>query len=185
MISSRSSFDIAQRDMRQAYLGGAPGLFASGSIWCAAGIVGTTGSPMRAIAVLLVGGMFIHPIGVLIARLCGRTGAHTKGNPLGALAFESTALLLLGIPLALAVSRYRMEWFFPAMMLVIGGRYLTFATLYGMRHYWACGALLVAVAFGLVNAGATFTAGAFAGGAIELFFAAVIFMAMRGEPRDG
>jgi hypothetical protein len=80
----------------------------------------------------------------------GRSGAHTPGNPLAALTLEVTFFFVFAIPLAYAVSRYRAEWFFPAMLLLIGGRYLTFATLYGMRVYWACGATLALVRFLLV-----------------------------------
>jgi hypothetical protein len=35
-----------------------------------------------------------------------------------------------------------LSWFFPAMLMVIGGRYLSFAVVYGLRTYWALGASL-------------------------------------------
>lgn len=49
------------------------------------------------------------------------------------LALEGTIWLLLAIPVAIGAALYRVEWFFPAMLLVIAGRYLTFSTLYDMR----------------------------------------------------
>lgn len=112
-----------------------------------------------------------------------RFGTHTRGNPLGLLALETTVLLLLGFPLAYVVSQAQVSWFFPAMLLVIGGRYLTFATLYGLRVYWACGALLAGAGFLLVAMRAPFSVGAFVGGALEIGFALWIFVTVRGADR--
>jgi hypothetical protein len=179
MDSGSTTLADAQRDMRESYLGGAPGMFASAMVWLAAGVVAATNTPARAIVALFVGGMVIHPMGVVIAKALGRAGAHTRGNPLGALALESTVILLLGFPLAYVAAQAHGTWFFPAMLLVIGGRYLTFATLYGMRVYWACGALLAGVGFLLVAMHAPFHAGAFAGAAIEGAFALRIFLLVR------
>ena len=69
---------------------------------------------------------------------------------------------------------------YPAMLLVIGGRYLTFSTLYGLRIYWACGGVLALAAFLLVFAKAPVQAGAFAGAAVEFAFAVAIALAVRG-----
>ncbi len=173
----------AQHDLRFAFVGGAPGMFASAAVWLAAGIVALMDSPRTAVLALFAGGMFIHPVGVLIAKACGRPGAHRAGNPLGALALESTGLMLLVLPLAYVVSLHRIEWFFPAMLLVIGGRYLTFATLYGLRVYWACGGTLAVAAWAVAAAGAAPAAGAFTGAAVETVFAVVISALVRGEGR--
>lgn len=169
----------AQRDMRHAYYGGATGLFASATAWLVAGVFATVSSPGAAIAALLVGGMLIFPVSVILSKALGRRGSLTPGNPLGALALEGTVLLLLGIPLAYAVSLYRVEWFFPAMLLLIGGRYLTFATIYGLRLYWACGAALALGGLLAVFTGAPFLTGAFAGALVEYVFAALVFAAVR------
>ncbi len=166
--------------MRAGYYGGAPGMFASALVWLVAGVVATTSAPPRAILALFVGGMVIHPLGVALTKALGRSGAHTRGNPLGALALESTVILLLGFPLAFVVSQTHVTWFFPAMLLVIGGRYLTFSTLYGMRVYWAGGAMLAVAGFLLVAMDAPFHVGAFVGAAIEGAFALLIFRLIRG-----
>ncbi|MBP6748741.1 MAG: hypothetical protein KA144_03795 [Xanthomonadaceae bacterium] len=171
----------AQRDMRHGYFGGAPGVAASALAWCAAGVVAIALSPKHAVLALFVGGMFIHPVGILIAKALGRPGSHTRGNPLGTLALESTVLMLLCLPLAYAISIDRIAWFFPAMLLVIGGRYLIFHTIYGARIYLALGACLAAAAFALVTARAAPVVGAFAGGAIESIFAAAIFLSWRRD----
>lgn len=172
----------AQRDMRAGYFGGAPGMFASALVWLVAGLVAVQVSPQRAVAALLVGGVFIHPIGVLFARALGRSGQHSHGNPLGQLALETTAWLVLSMPIAYAISLHRLDLFFPAMLLVIGGRYTTFATLFGARVFWACGGALVVAAYLLASVAATPAAGAFTGAAIEAVFAAIIAATMRPEP---
>lgn len=94
---------------------------------------------------------------------------------MGLLALEGTVLFLLCLPLAYVVSLHRAEWFFPAMLLIVGGRYLTFATLYGLRAYWALGGVLALTAFVLVVTRMPVAAGAFAGGAVELAFAIGLF----------
>ena len=99
-------------------------------------------SPERGVWALLIGGMLIHPASVLLVKGLGRSGKHSPGNPLGSLALAATFWLVLSCVLAYVVSILRIEWFFPAMLFVIGGRYLVFATIFGTRTYWACGAAL-------------------------------------------
>ncbi len=55
----------------------------------AAGIA-ISGPAQKAVWALLLGGMLIHPVGLLICKLLGARGAHTSGNPLGQLAGSST-----------------------------------------------------------------------------------------------
>ena len=167
-----ASFADAQANMRSGYLSGAPGVFVSGCVWLAAGLVAALKSPSIAVIVLLVGGALIHPASVVLTKALGRAGAHDPGNPLAPLALEGTFWLLAGIAIAYCMSVLRLEWFFPAMLLLIGGRYLTFQTLYGLRIYWLCGALLclAGVGLGIVRAPAYLSA--LSGAAIELVFAA-------------
>ena len=169
----------AQADMRQAYFGGATGITTSGLAWLAAALVAFLGSPRGAMAALFIGGMFIHPAAMLLSKLLGRPGAHTKGNPLAPLALESTVWLLLAIAVAFLASMQRTEFFFIAMLLTIGGRYFTFATLYGLKLYWICGATLAAAGFALAVLGANTTLIALTGGVLELVFAALVFAKAR------
>lgn len=177
------TFAGAQRDMRHAYFGGAPGMFASALAWLVAACMALYGSPQQAVLALFVGGMLIHPVGVALAKVCGRPGAHTKGNPLGNLALEGTIWMLLGLALAYGVFLWRSELFFPAMLFVIGGRYLTFATLYGMRLYWACGIALAAAGWLLGASAASMALGGFVGAAIEFAFAVAIVVVEKNAPR--
>ncbi len=173
----------AQRDMRYAYSDGAPGMLVSALVWAVAGTVAFVDSPSRAIWALFIGGMLIHPLGVVVNKLLGRPGAHASNNPLAGLALEGTVWMLLCMVLAYVVSLYRLEWFFPAMLFVIGGRYLTFATLYGSRLYWLCGAALAAAGYMLVTVKATPALSAWAGAGIEAVFAVVIFVTLRRQAR--
>lgn len=184
--ASESSFELttlaaAQRDMRSGYLNGAPGVLVSGLVWAVAGCVATWISPQRAVWALFVGGVFIHPVAVLLTRLLGAAGRHAPGNPLGALAMATTFWMIMMLPLAYGVSLLRIELFFPAMLFVIGGRYLCFHTLYGNRLFWVCGVVLAVTGFGLAELKAQVEVGAFAGAAIEITFAALLLAGARRE----
>lgn len=174
----------AQADMRQAYVGGGPGVVASGLVWLAAAAVSAQTSAEMGMLAFFFGGMLIHPLGVVGSKLLGRTGAHAEGNPLGTLALETTAPLLLGLLLAYAASRAVLGWFFPAMLVVIGGRYAAFSTLYGSRLYWVLAILLSFGGIALAAAEVPFWVPAAAGGAVEVAFGALLAgTAFRSGPR--
>jgi hypothetical protein len=118
-------------------------------------------------------------VSVVFSRLAGRSAAHAKGNPLGMLAGATTFWLIFSLPLAYAASRLHVEWFFPAMLLVIGGRYLCFDTLFGDRTYWACGLALAGAGIVLGRMLATPSIAALTGSAIEAAFA--MFIALREQ----
>lgn len=167
--------------MRMGYIGGAPGVLVSGLVWAIACCVAMWVSPERAVWALFIGGMFIHPVAVLLTRLLGHPGRHTPGNPLGALAMATTFWMILMLPLAYGVSLLRIDLFFPAMLFVIGGRYLCFQTLYGNRMYWVMGAVLALAGYALATFNAPVVLGAFAGAAIEIVFAGIL---LAGTRRD-
>ena len=171
----------AQQQMRHAWFGGAPGMIVSASVWAVAGAVASGGGAdfPRAMWTLFIGGMAIHPLAMLLAKLLGRPGG-AKGNPLERLALECTVTMILALPLAYAVAQFRPAWFFPAMMLVIGGRFFVFATIYGLRLYWACGALLAIAGYAAVVVGLAPAAAAFTSAAIEAVFGVILFVRLRG-----
>jgi len=175
MQASAITLQQAQADMRRAYFDGAPGIASSSAVWAAAGLAAVFASPREAVLALLFGGMLIHPLALLLCRGLGRSAKHDQRNPLASLAMATTVWLILSLPLAYVVSLHRVEWFFPAMLCVIGGRYMTFHALYGLRTYLLCGGVLAVAAFGLVRIGAGPATGAFAGAVIEAVFAAVMF----------
>ena len=172
---SEVTFSQAQANMRDGYYFGAPGVLVSGMVWVAAGLVAVAVSYKAAVFALLLGGAFIFPLSVVVTKVMGRRGTHAKGNPLGRLAAEGTFWLIAGIAVAYGMHVLRPEWFFPAMLLFIGGRYLTFQTIYGLRLYWLLGAVLCGIGLMLALARVAPPAAAFAGGIAELVFAALLF----------
>jgi hypothetical protein len=54
-------------------------------------------------------------------------------------------VLPLSMPPLLPVARYRLTWFYPTLMILVGAHYLPFVFLYGMRTFWMLGAALVAL----------------------------------------
>ena len=69
------------------------------------------------------------------------------------------------------------------MLLIIGGRYLVFATLYGLRLYWALGLVLAAVGFGVVWLRASPAAIVVMGAATEFMFAMAFLVRHRNDTR--
>lgn len=179
------SISEAQADMRQGYCSGGAGILASALAWSVAAGVAMSGSVQKSIWALLIGGMLIHPVGLLVCKLLRARGAHTSGNPLGELAGASTFWLIFSLPLAYALSLQNPGWFFPAMLLIIGGRYLVFATLYGMRLYWVLGLALAAAGFALGYLAAPAPVAAAAGAALEAVFAVIFLVEHRRRVRSG
>jgi hypothetical protein len=98
-------------------------------------------------------------------------------HPLGALAMEGTIWMIMCLPLAYGLSLLHHEWFFQGMLVIIGGRYLTFATIYGLRLYWILGALLGGAGYVLFSFQQASYVSALTGGTIEIMFG--IFMLIR------
>lgn len=175
----------AQVDMRRGYFSGAPGILASALAWSVAAWIAVFVSPQSAILALLVGGMLIHPVGLLICKMLGARGSHSKGNPLGELAGASTFWLIFSLPLAYGLGLQNAGWFFLAMLLVIGGRYLVFATLYGMRLYWGLGLALAAAAFALGPMLVPAPVGVIVGAVLETVFGVICLVMHRRWVRVG
>ena len=78
------------------------------------------------------------------------------------------------MPLLLPVSRFDLNLFYPALMILLGAHYLPFVFLYGMRMFAVLAAFLlgggVIIAMYLSS---SFSIGAWYTGAILLIFAAV------------
>lgn len=166
----------AQKDMRTAYCSGAPGVLVSGLTWLIAGLVSWFVTPQSGIITLVIGGMFIFPLSVLLGKAIGCSGKHDKSNPLAPLSLEGTVWMLLSIPIAIGTAFYNPNWFFPAMLLIIAGRYLTFSTLYGMRVYWLLGAILAVASIALLLLSAPAYAAAITGALIECAFSILLFV---------
>ncbi len=169
----------AQSDMRKGYANGSIGMIVSGLVWLTSAIVSLQFSDNHAIWTLLVGGMFIHPLGVLLCKLMRFSGTYTKGNPLGNFGMEGTVFMIMCLPLAFGLSLQHPEWFFQGMLLIIGGRYLTFASIYGNKLYWVLGAVLGVAAYLLFNYKVHSFGSALTGSLIEIIFGLYIFITFR------
>ncbi|HUH32759.1 MAG TPA: hypothetical protein VLZ28_02335 [Daejeonella sp.] len=176
VANTMSNIKYAQLDMRVGYLNGYTGVIVSGVVWFVAGIVAIYLSPVQAMWTLLVGGAFIHPIAILFNKVLGACGSHTPNNPLGQLAMEGTLFMIMCMPLAYALSLQNVDWFFQGMLLIIGGRYLTFATLFGARIYWALGITLGLTAYFLFKLNAEPHISILVASAIEVSFGLVMFV---------
>ncbi|WKV12264.1 hypothetical protein [Marivirga harenae] len=170
---------VAQSDMRNAYFGGAPGVMISGLIWLISGIASFSISLMTTVIVFFIGGMLIHPLSIVMSKAMKRTGAHQKANPLANLALESTFLLFIGLFIGYIMLQIKAELFFPVMLLVIGGRYLFFSTLYGIKLFWLLGVLLILLGGFGAALNLSIQICLIGGGIIEVIFAGLLFQKER------
>ena len=173
----------AQKNMRQSYLGGGSGVLASGLIWITAGIVAFYLTKQTSILIFFLGGMLIHPLGIVISKLFKRSGQHQKNNPLAKLAMESTVILFIGLFIAYSIFQIKPDWFFPIMLMMIGVRYLLFQSIYGMKIFWLFGLILIFLGGASLTLNQTFQIPAILGGMTELVFAIIIILSERKSPK--
>jgi hypothetical protein len=162
----------AQREVRIVFVGGFWGQLVSSTVWLASAALGTWATPRAAIFTLVVGGFFIFPVTRLLLRLSGGRASLTSGNPLWYLGMQIAFTLPLSMLLLIPVSVFRLNWFYPALMILVGAHYLPFVFLYGMRMFIALGAIFVGsgVAIALYFAG-SFSLGGWIGGLTLFIFA--------------
>ena len=164
----------AQREVRTVFMGGLVGQLVSGVLWLLSAAIGTLVSPGPGIAVLCLGGVLIFPVTQLVLRAMGRPAMPRADNPLNHLAMQIAFTIPLGLPLVGAATLHRLNWFYPASMVVVGAHYLPFVFLYGMRHFAVLCGLMVAggVLLGLYVQG-TFSLGGWLTGATLVLFGIV------------
>ena len=81
-------------------------------------------------------------------------------------------MLPFSMLLLVSVGLYSLNWFFPALMVLLGAHYLPFATLYGMRMFLILAGILIAA--GAVIAqyfSGTFSLGAWVAALVLFVFA--------------
>jgi hypothetical protein len=167
--------DLAQAEMRAAYLGGTVGNAVSALVWFASAALATWVSPRGGMLALVFGGMLIFPLTLLVLRLLGRRTSVSRDNPLPALAIQVAFTVPLAIPLVLAAAGYRAEWFYAGFLIVVGAHYLPFVTLYGRRVFFIAGMLMVGTGIALpVLARGSFALGGWVGGGMLLALATVL-----------
>jgi hypothetical protein len=162
----------AQREMRLVYMGGFWGQLVSSAIWLASATLGTLVSPRASILTVVIGGFFIFPLTQALLKLSQRPASVSKENPFTSLGMQVAFVLPLSMLLLVPAGLYRLNWFFPALMVLVGAHYLPFATLYGMRMFLLlAGSLIAAGVLIAVYLADVFSPGAWIGGLTLFVFA--------------
>lgn len=125
----------AQREVRSVYSGGFWGQLLYSIIWLASAALGTWVSPKASILTVVIGGAFIFPLIKVLLRLSGRPSSLNKENQFNILGMQVALVAPFSMLLLIPVALYHLNWFFPALMVLVGAHYLPFATLYGMRMF--------------------------------------------------
>jgi hypothetical protein len=133
----------AQREVQTVSVGGFWGQLVSSVIWLVSAALGTWGTPRAAILQILLCGFFIFPATQLLLRLSGGPATLSKGNPFWYLGMQIAFTLPMTMLLLAPLTAFRLNWFFPAFMILLGAHYLPFTFLYGMRMFIPLCALLV------------------------------------------
>jgi hypothetical protein len=133
----------AQSEVRTVFVGGFWGQLVASTIWLVSSGVGVWVSPRAAIITVVVGGFFIFPLTQMLLRLSGGRASVAAGNPLGSLGMQIAFTLPLSMLLLVPVTAFRLNWFYPALMILVGAHYLPFTFLYGMRMFIPLCAILV------------------------------------------
>ena len=110
----------AQLEMRSRFAGGFYGQIVSGLLWVGLAALASWSSPRAAITTLVLGGFFIFPITELLVRTVGRRPPLRTANSLWQLGMQVAFVLPASMPLLLPVGLYRLNWFYPAMMILLG-----------------------------------------------------------------
>ena len=164
----------AQREIRTRYVGGYYGQLVSGLLWLLSAGLAVRVGPRAAISTVVVGGFFIFPLTELLLRVAGQRASVSADNSLPGLGMQVAFVLPLSMPLLIPVGLYRLNWFYPGLMILLGAHYLPFVFLYGMRMFWVLGSLLVGA--GLLIAmywSSIFSVGAWYTGVVLLVFAGI------------
>ena len=119
----------AQREVRSVYIGGFWGQLVTSIIWLVSATVGTWVTPKASILTVVIGGFFIFPLTQVLLRLSGRPASVSRQNQFNSLGMQVAFVLPFSMLLLVPVGHYRLNWFFPALMVLVGAHYLPFASL--------------------------------------------------------
>src|SRR4051812_12909969 len=133
----------AQLEIRTRFIGGFYGQFVSGTLWLASAGLAVWQGPPASIIMLVVGGFLFFSATEWLIRTIGGRAAVGPATALVSLGMQIAFVLPLSMPLLLPVGLYRLNWFYPAMMILLGAHYLPFVFLYGMRMFAVLAAFLV------------------------------------------
>lgn len=169
-------------EYRRCHFGGAVYLVVEGVLWLVSASLGAASQIPAAMLVLIVGGMFIHPIATLCSKLL-RLPSPGSSNRLSILNTWIALTIPLGLPLIfMATMAGHENVFFPAFSVLVGAHWLPFAYIYSMKSFLGLAGILVlaGVLFGFVFV-QSFSACGFVAGGILLLFAAIHYYIVRRE----
>lgn len=169
-------------EYRRCHLGGAVYLTVEGVLWLISAILGATGKIPLAMIVLLIGGMFIHPIALLFSKLL-KLSTPNESNRLSILNTWIALTIPLGLPLIfMATSGGHENLFFPAFTVLVGAHWLPFAYIYSMKTFLPLAGILVCtgILFGFILTQSFAICGFFTGG-IHLLFASINYIIVKKE----
>ena len=166
-------------------MGGFMGQLVSAVLWFVSAVLATWGSERTAIGLLVIAGFFIFPLTKLGLMLIGHRVKVSEDNPLNGLGMQAAFVLPPCLLLVGAAALYRLDWFYPAFMIVLGAHYLPFVTLYGMKMFYALAGILIAggVALALYVA-MPFGTGAWFTAVVLMIFAFLGRATVSAEMRD-
>jgi hypothetical protein len=133
----------AQREVRTVFLGGFAGQLVSGIVWLVSAALSQWLNPRYGMIFLFFGGMIIFPATQLVLRVMGRTTKLSPGNSLNQLATQIAFTVPIGFLLVGAATLAKLDWFYPAAMVVVGAHYLPFCFLYGMWQFALLAGLMI------------------------------------------
>ena|ERR1700683_555607 len=172
----------AQREVRTVFVGGFWGQLVSSAIWLASATLGIWGTPRAAILALVAGGFFIFPATQLLLRLTGGPASVSSDNPFGNLAMQIAFTLPMTMLVLVPVTEFRLNLFYPALMILLGAHYLPFTFLYGMRTFTPLCAILVSSGVAIAHYfPGSFSLGAWACGLTLFVFAWILRAAVHAE----
>lgn len=164
----------AQREVRTVFLGGFVGQLVSAVLWATSTLLATYVSTRAGIVTLALGGALIYPVTSTILRMTRGRGSLSKENPLGALAMQVAFTIPCALPVVAGAALYKLNWFYPAMLVIVGAHYLPFVFLYGMRAFYALAAAMVAAGIMIgLYANESFTLAGWVGAGMLFVFAFV------------
>jgi MFS family permease len=164
----------AQLEMRTRYRGGFYGQTVSGVLWLISASLSYWHSPRAGIIAIVFGGVLIFLSVEILTRLEGARTKISKNNTLNELGMQVAFVLPLSMPLLYPVAMFRLNWFYPALMILLGAHYLPFAVLYGMKMFLILAAVLIGAGMLIaLSYSGGFSSGAWVTG-VTLFLFAVI-----------
>jgi len=139
-------------EMRISYLGGFSILFIEAIFWILAGILGNLISVKIGIFVIIIGGTFFYPLGLLAQYLLKRPKIR-EDNSLKLLFTQIGLMIPFSFPLIFMITKENVNFFFPALTIIVGIHYIPFVYAYSMKLYWILAILLIlgGTYFGFMN----------------------------------